>query len=171
MQSTKVVTLANIESRDQTVFNVSSRRHTLLRDDKISDSFISQAVADELNVAKMMQSADKREERNIVRKGENVSPLAFFFRVMNSINNKILDRSNLKASADNNLNVAIITAGNHVTQQQQQWPIFEKNPWLQVRKSSIIPLIHDRLEFGLKQRRRKDSRDLLDVLDFLNNTW
>ena len=61
--------------------------------------------------------------------------------------------------------------GNHVTQQQQQWPIFEKNPWLQVRKSSIIPLIHDRLEFGLKQRRWKDSRDLLDVLDFLNNTW
>ena len=56
-------------------------------------------------------------------------------------------------------------------QQQQQWPIFEKNPWLQVRKSSIIPLIHDRLEFGLKQRRWKDSRDLLDVLDFLNNTW
>ena len=54
---------------------------------------------------------------------------------------------------------------------QQQWPIFEKNPWLQVRKSSIIPLIHDRLEFGLKQRRWKDSRDLLDVLDFLNNTW
>ena len=120
MQSTKVVTLANIENRDQTVFNVSSRRHTLLRDDKISDSFISQAVADELNVAKMMQPADKREERNIVRKGENVSPLAFFFRVMNSINNKILDRSNLKASADNNLNVAIITAGNYVTQQQQQ---------------------------------------------------
>ena len=63
------------------------------------------------------------------------------------------------------------TAGNHVTQQQQQWPIFEKNPWLQVRKSSIILLIHDRLEFRLKQRRRKDSRDLLDVLDFLNNTW
>ena len=63
------------------------------------------------------------------------------------------------------------TAGNHVTQQQQQWPIFEKNPWLQVRKSSIIPLIHDPLEFGLKQRRWKDSRDLLDVLDFLNNTW
>ena len=58
-----------------------------------------------------------------------------------------------------------------MTQQQQQWPIFEKNPWLQVRKSSIIPLIHDRLEFGLKQRRWKDSRDLLDVLDFLNNTW
>ena len=64
-----------------------------------------------------------------------------------------------------------ITAGNHVTQQQQQWQIFEKNPWLQVRKSSIIPLINDRLEFGLKQRRWKDSRDLLDVLDFLNNTW
>ena len=65
----------------------------------------------------------------------------------------------------------LITAGNHVTQQQQQWPIFEKNPWLQVRKSSVIPLIHDRLEFGLEQRRWKDSRDLLDVLDFLNNTW
>ena len=63
------------------------------------------------------------------------------------------------------------TAGNHVTQQQQQWPIFEKNPWLQVRKSSIIPLIHDWLEFDLKQGRWKDSRDLLDVLDFLNNTW
>ena len=62
-------------------------------------------------------------------------------------------------------------AGNHVTQQQQQWPIFEKNPQLQVRNSSIIPLIHDRLEFGLKHRRWKDSRDLLDVLDFLNNTW
>ena len=67
-------------------------------------------------------------------------------------------------------NSSYFTAGNHVTQ-QQQWPIFEKNPWLQVRKSSIIPLIHDRLEFGLKQRRWKDSRDLLDMLDFLNNTW
>ena len=62
------------------------------------------------------------------------------------------------------------TAGNHVTQRQQQLPTFEKIPQLQVRKSSIIPLIRDRLEFGLKQRRRKGSGDLLDVLDFLNNT-
>ena len=69
-------------------------------------------------------------------------------------------------TAITNFLVSNTTAGNHVTQQQQQWPIFEKNPWLQVRKSSIIPLIHDRLEFGLKQRRRKDSRDLLDVLFF-----
>ena len=65
----------------------------------------------------------------------------------------------------------ILTAGNHVTQQQKEWPTFEEIPPFQVRKSSIIPLIRDRLEFGLKQRRRKDSGDLLDVLDFLNNTW
>ena len=70
-----------------------------------------------------------------------------------------------------NLISNVFTPGNHVTQRQQQWPTFEKIPQLQVRKSSIIPLIRDRLEFGLKQRRRKGSGDLLDVLDFLNNTW
>ena len=64
----------------------------------------------------------------------------------------------------------IDTAGNHVTQQQKELPTFEEISPFQVRKSSIIPLIRDRLEFGLKQRRRKDSGDLLDVLDFLNNT-
>ena len=72
--------------------------------------------------------------------------------------------------ASQSLILADITAGNHVTQQQQQWRTFEEISPLQVRKSSIILLICDWLEFGLKQRRRKDVRDLPDVLDLLNNT-
>ena len=92
-----------------------------------------------------------------------------FYAAFNSIS--VISRRQLTLFMLSWVSPVLGTAGNHVTQQQKEWPTFEEIPPFQVRKSSIIPLIRDRLEFGLKQRRRKDSGDLLDVLDFLNNTW